>query len=349
MASNALRWNKFESTLPPCALRYHPSVENLLFIGTYELDKSNNTRFGTIEIYNEKILIHLVKTDSAILDLKFDPFNDEIIYTAGSTGDFKVWEFKNNELKLIEKFQLFEADVLITSINTSNVLQNKILLTTTDGYVSLLTLTNNKGSFNQNLEFFDSFHSLQCWISSFGNFNELANVIFSGGDDATLIAHDLRTMNQIFKSNRLHDAGIVSIRTSTPGNHHGNNDWSITKPYTLLTGSYDDHIRDLDLRYVPDHGLVEGLTPKLNEKLNLGGGVWKLEPCVIPGDNRLAVCCMYDGARILESDPFRVDRYFKKEHESMVYGCDWSLDGTKIASCSFYDKVVQIWSVNDVE
>jgi diphthamide biosynthesis protein 7 len=59
---------------------------------------------------------------------------------------------------------------------------------------------------------------------------------------------------------------------------------------------------------------------------------------------------MYDGARIVEhNETFNVMKYFKNDHESMVYGCDWSLDGDRIASCSFYDNVIQIWSANEIE
>ena len=319
------------------------------------MDKPTGTRSGTLEIYKETneglALQTLQKSNSAILDLKFDAFDDELIYVAGSTGDFQIWRFTNDDLTFVAKFQLFDQNVLVTSLTPSHVLHNKILLTTTDGYLSLLTLNKDShGVISQQLDNFETPYDLQSGISALGNFNVLANIVFSVGYDAILIVYDMRSMMPAFHAKRHHEPGDVAIRIVSRVNHHGNGDWSMDKPYRLLTGSYDDCIRDLDLRYVPDMGLIEGIPPRLNEKLNLGGGVWKQEPCVTPGDNRLAVCCMYDGARIIDPENgFGVQRYFKKEHESMVYGCDWSLDGGKIASCSFYDNVIQIWSTTKVE
>ncbi|KAH3670300.1 hypothetical protein WICMUC_004869 [Wickerhamomyces mucosus] len=339
-----------KTKLPPCSIRYHPSIPNLLFIGTYKLDEVNKKRHGSIEIYfhssenNELTLQQSINTESAILDLKFSPFEDDLIITGQSTGDISIWKYieEVQQLKLIHNERLFDEENLITSIIFSPVHKNRLLISTTEGFAVALDITSN-GNFTNILEL-NSRHDLQCWTGAFGNFAELNNVIFTGGDDGALIAHDFRTQDQIFNAKRIHNAGVVAIQTATPGDHNGHGDWFVNQPYKLFTGSYDDEIRDLDLRCIPEVGLVNGLPPRSKSNMNLGGGVWRFQPSVKQGDNRLLTCCMYDGARIFNSEEFKVEKYYKEKHESMCYGCDWNPNNVgEVATVSFYDNVLQIW------
>lgn len=340
-----------KAKLPPCALRYHPSDSSLIFLGSYKLEESDKSRHGTVEIYQrtgETLgLLKSIPTGGAILDLKFSPFDDSIVYTAHSTGDIQIWRYADSELSLLHKAQLFDTEVLITSIITSQTIDHRLLLTTTEGYCCLVDIT---GTGCSEPRYFGSQHELQAWTGAFGNMAELSNVVFTGGDDSCLMAHDTREPDSmaIFEAKRVHDAGITAIQTAQPGDHHSKGDWFQDKPYTLWTGSYDDCLRTFDLRCVPGHGLMQGMPPKVKERLNLGGGVWRFQACPTPGDNRLLTCCMYDGARIIgpmsDIEP-SVEGYFKGQHESMVYGCDWNptnLD--EVATCSFYDNVVHLWS-----
>ncbi|CAI5757964.1 unnamed protein product [Candida verbasci] len=338
--SNSLRFATITTNLPPCCLRIYARDTSKIFIGTYKLEDSGH-KHGSLDLYtykNEKLeMVASIATSSAILDLKLHPRDPNLLITSHSNGHIMIWKYLEDEDRIELKDDItIDEETLITSI-FFNPTQNSILLTYTNGYSSIFNLDTFIN------EYLDSFHDLECWTGSFGEINELQNVVFTGGDDSKLIARDLRSNSEIWSLKRGHEAGIVSILAP-------NQNWNSQMSNNLLTGSYDDKLRILDLRSVDNNELISGIIPRTNYTENLGGGVWRLIPS--PVDNRLLTCCMYDGARIIDNiteNSFVVSRYFKKDHQSMCYGGDWSIDGQFIATCSFYDKTVQIWSPNDIE
>lgn len=348
-----------KTDLPPCCVRMHPDDKSIIISGTYELNKLTGNRHGSIEILkldlSEMIPISSYKTSGAILDLKFSPYDNTLLVSCHSTGNVMVWRCKivsgSIELTLLHDQQIFSTDTLITSLNFSPGKPNLILLTLTTGESLLISIDNLKIS---DPLLFTTKHDLECWTGAFGSQGLLSNVVFTGGDDFLLIAHDIREPDfapSIFKATKIHDAGVVSILPSTV-THNGVGDWNLQNPYLLWTGSYDDCLRSLDLRVMSPQELIPGIPPLTKTKLNLGGGVWRLIPSPKANDNRLLACCMYDGARIIDMSPDgepEVVRYFKKDHESMCYGGDWSVDGDVVVTCSFYDKVVQAWSPDTTE
>ncbi|GME82192.1 unnamed protein product [Ambrosiozyma monospora] len=364
----------FKTKLPPCSLRMNQHDNTYIYLGTYKLVKGEE-RHGSIEVYRDEsqqenqddneLSIELgakitkladYPTDGAILDLKFDPFDSLKMVSVHSTGNLIYWQIDEHDFSKLTQLcnlQLFEDSTLITAVNFHKLQRNLITVTTTAGQCCTFTLPPS-GSFSStkaSMEVQDEVeeqtqHDLECWYADFGSQPNLENVVFSGGDDRKLISADIRSphpTNIFSKTDRVHDAGIVSILTSSEK-------WCSNNPYALWTGSYDDHVKSLDLRFVP---LFNGVPPpRVKNSVCLGGGVWKLIPDPDHG-SRLLSCCMYDGARILDAsvddgdsdgkvgDSIKVINYFKGDHESMCYGGDW-VDG-KIVTCSFYDNVVQIW------
>ncbi|SCU77870.1 LADA_0A02630g1_1 [Lachancea dasiensis] len=357
---------------PPCALRIFR--DKYVILGTYDLDKPSGMRTGSIEIRDLELHI-LLKQDlyGAVLDLKLSPFDDAVMVSAHSTGNLQIWHLQelNGMVKLLElaNFQVFDPETLITSVHFSPTDPRCVLVTSTTGETRVVDLNGGKTTFSaaslgDEFEKIDSSsiqaqgssvcvkqlasrglsheHALECWTAEFGALSPLESTVFTGGDDSTLAAHDLRSGDVIFTNSRIHEAGVVAIKSSTPT-------FRTSKPTSIITGSYDDQIRTLDLRMLGD-ALYPGqnVPPVKSTSLNLGGGVWRFAESPVNSDdnfcNKLLVCCMYDGAKIVsvdDDDKFTIEGYIKKNHTSMCYGGDWS-SSAKV-TCSFYDKVIQVW------
>lgn len=376
---------KQKTELPPCSLKFHPLNSRILLLGTYQYDTQSKLKTGSVDVmfympnstslseeitnYSDNLKkIKSIPTDSAILDLQFSPTDDNLFLTGHSTGNVILWRtslsnIDNEDSELwdiridqVHEFNVFEdTSNLITSVKFQDCNTDNVLVTSTFGEICLLKITDSRIT---KVRQFDFGHSGEAWIGNFGNYNELQNVVFTGGDDLNLIANDMRADDdKIFQTAKLHDAGITSILTATPGDHRGYGSWlsdGASNPYQLYTGGYDDCLKISDLRHIPCSNSLYPVPPKCVESINLSGGVWKLIPYKKPsankeiGKNPLLACCMYDGAKVLDIDTkdqkIEVAKVFKKNHTSMVYGGDTSFDSLLIGTCSFYDCSVQIWS-----
>ncbi|OVF07017.1 putative diphthamide synthase [Clavispora lusitaniae] len=324
-----------KTELPPCCLRIHPEDPSVVLLGTYKLEESG-ARHGSVDVYRTENghfrPLGSTPTSSAILDLKFCPGNSSLFVSAHSTGEIRVWAFEDAAASEKRTVQVFEPDVLVTSVFFDPRSAKTVLATATSGEAALVDLETGECVYWTS-------HSLECWTGAFGESAGAENVVFTGGDDAKLAAHDRRMECPIWATGpRFHDAGVVSILCS-------GEKWLPSKPSTLWTGSYDDCLRTFDLRMLdsPDGPVLHSaLLPKENSRQNLNGGVWRLIPA--PDATRVLACCMYDGARIIEPGDGapNISTYFKGDHESMCYGGDWV--GENIVTCSFYDNVVQQWA-----
>lgn len=324
-----------KTELPPCCLRVHPADHTLVILGTYKLEKESGLRHGSLDVYRMENgqfqLLESQPTALAVLDLKFSPDGATLVL-AHSTGNVTVWKYTES-LEKVKDIQVLDTESLATSVFFAPANPNTLLVTSTSGEACMLDLTTQESTT------FDGTHTLECWTGAFGEAGPARDVVFTGGDDGRLLAHDLRSNSQIWSTNhRHHDAGVVLVLC--PGEK-----WLAGRPNDLWTGSYDDCLRVFDLRKLDGENgpyLYSSLLPQETQKENLNGGVWRLIPA--PDSDDVLACCMYDGARIIhpKDGDFEVARYFKGDHESMCYGGDWQAPGT-VVTCSFYDNVVQLW------
>ncbi|KAL6929686.1 hypothetical protein ACO0SA_001090 [Hanseniaspora valbyensis] len=355
-----------KTKFPPCSLQLNQNAD-MIFVGTYELEKPTGLRYGTIERYNierdnnsneyKLCLMEEVENTiddennkmSAILDLKiirqFETDQEIPFITCHSTGCLKFWSFNkaNNKIDFKENIIVNEDDsILITSLHIKETKNNdmlSILCTSTDGSSAIITVNNSNGE--NTIEYVGEMHELECWTGEFGNNPLLDNCFFTGGDDSALKLFDTRQSldTSVWSNNRIHEAGVVAIKTNN------NKSFNVGNLNTILTGSYDDNIRLFDLRMLgPD--IYPGKMPPLGIKnKNLEGGVWRLIDTDI--EDELLVCCMYNGAKTVKIDyknedsTFTETNYVKNGHNSMCYGGDFR--NGLIATCSFYDNSLQIW------
>ncbi|GMM57747.1 diphthamide synthase [Maudiozyma humilis] len=369
------------TALPPCCLRIFHG--RFVLVGTYELDKPSGHRTGSVDVYNQDLeLLHTYPTYGAVLDLKLSPHDETLVATAHSTGNIMLWKVDASAsddditLELVSNLLAFETDTLVSSLHFSPLDAGLVCATTTTGEAATFDMATGSQVFNATVakqysesldvvqtpvqgkeetgrtvvvDTFDEVHDLECWTAEFGQLSPLQNVLFTGGDDSTIMAHDLRTHGVIWRNGRIHEAGVVGIKCSSQTFRTG-------APTSIITGSYDDNIRALDLRMLGEDIYPGRNTPAAQVcQQGLGGGVWRFSevPAQLKTDgrDRLMVCCMYDGAKVLTLDEasagteqyFQVDSFLKQGHESMCYGGDWS--GEFIATCSFYDKSLQKWHV----
>lgn len=331
-----------------------------------DVDSSFSTDFpddGDVSPDNLPILgtcLKVIPTHGAVLDIKIDPKSIHsidsslLLATASSTGNITFCKIEKDDgtafievadVQLFPEATLRSDETLITSINFHSN-KNYLVFTATSGVVGYYDYESpTKFPEESSVRFFGSEHSLEAWFADWGHHGLLDNVVFSGGDDAKLIAHDIREPMAIMETSRIHDAGIVSILT-------GRQSWGekVTDQFVIWTGGYDDNLCVLDLRAglgSTGGSLIPGLPPIVREKHNLGGGVWRMIPSPHTNDSRVMTCNMYDGGRVLSyneqtAQQVEVVGNYKGEHSSITYGGDWV--GDKIISCSFYDNIVQVWN-----
>jgi diphthine methyl ester acylhydrolase len=316
-------------------------------------------------------------TDYGILDLRFSPHNPDIFCTGNSTNSISIFstviqsttvapEAQEVSIELLSFVEDFPVGTLVLALQWHPTDSQMIGVSLSDGQVVLCKLSDNYGK-TSSVATLSSMHTvlthdLEAWTLSFtipsaGD----GPGLFSGGDDAALrftpsshIAVDNDNLNPVsWKDSRTHFAGVTAILSISSD--------------IILTGSYDDNIRILQISSPPP------FRPRVLAEENLGGGVWRLKlipfnsqllPQSDQGQSRKATdevdilvlaSCMYAGVRILRITNPAGSSYddwsikviaSMEEHKSMNYGSDALLrskeddDDIWILSTSFYDKLV---------
>lgn len=313
-------------------------------------------------------VIQTRSTQSAILDVHFAP-NSNIFGAATSTGSVGIYCLKNEPdsgnqptIEHIKTIQYFSENVLVTAFQWHPT-RSSLGLTLSSGQVCLGTvdLREDVGS---SLSMDMTRHDLEAWTLTF---LPDGSGIYSGGDDSALHFVEMPVNTEYYENfeaapeygsirrmpwvdKKIHMAGVTAILPIE----------SDERRSLVLTGSYDDHLRLID---VP----VAGRRTVLAE-MNLGGGVWRLKrlddqsrptPPLKSADAAsegalLLVSCMHAGTRVvrLRKDAeqqwhFEVLAKFE-EHKSMNYGSDCQSSKNDqghrtFITTSFYDRLLCLW------
>lgn len=279
-------------------------------------------------------------TSPAVLDQKWchrSRTSTAVLGIADSEGNISVqeWQPQNHIFRRLQNIPCLSGDVLCLSLDWSNRRYpsdhlGSLIVSLSDGSLCLLNPSSSDGLVVSNVW---RAHDYEPWIAAW-NYWE-SSVVYSGGDDLSLKAWDIRQpLHRPVFANRSFDAGVTSIQ-----NH----------PYIehlLAVGSYDNAVRLFDTR--------NPLSPLTT--IDVGGGAWRVKWHPSPErKNDLLVACMHDGFKIVNIDckeytmPYDIGKCFR-QHESLAYGVDWSFHEdvrekeTLIASCSFYDHKLCLWS-----
>lgn len=266
---------------------------------------------------------------AAILDMKWLPAwsseSGPLLATVNSVGEVETYEFDAAERRLQKRTCLTlteeEEQPLALALDWRRLEEEQavqLAISDSKGGLNLLKYS-PAGEITRQRSW--PAHGFEAWTCAFDRWSP--HLLYSGGDDMLLLAHDLRTEQRAW-TNRAHMAGVTCLLSHPRHEHH------------LLTGSYDEQLRLFDTR---------SMKRTLAEH-NLGGGIWRLKPHPVRQDLILAAC-MYTNFSVVQLDAkepaLRLLGAYE-EHKSICYGADWAPSGLgdkdgslTMATCSFYD------------
>lgn len=321
----------------------------------------------------DREILQTLPTPSAILDVHFvDRIQSVAFAAATSTGSVSIYNLTispdhSPAMVLWETLQYGPKDVLVTAFawHPDGI---ELGMTLSSGQTRLGRIMSNTPRGRVLLSKDLMAHELEAWTVAFLSDG---SGILSGGDDCALRYTELPQHPMDCYEDLVSEPEYAPWRQSswTDKKIHGAGVTAILPVYwneagmLVLTGSYDDHIR---LIQVP----ISGRRTVVAE-MNLGGGVWRLKVLEtrssqnkrpkwhpwtcdpIPDEMLLLVSCMHAGARILRlsrtGDTWQFEVLAKfEEHKSMNYGSDCQPGGNgegqrTFITTSFYDRLLCLW------
>mmetsp|Transcript_29785 Transcript_29785/g.41130 ORF Transcript_29785/g.41130 Transcript_29785/m.41130 type:complete len:380 (-) Transcript_29785:89-1228(-) len=346
-----------------------PFYQDLLAVGTYALDDTTRSRYGKIHMYqmnshsgsNENSYTLEWKsslTTEAVFDIQWAPTH---LYSnsagvklaqAGADGSVEIYNISSElatnldcsedstgepTFQAIQKIGCSEEGGLCTSVAWSAPTSPAALIATATSACELVVLDATAPGAMRPTMLLPQAHQLEIWNIAFHRYQSM--LLLSGADDCCFKGWDLRlgggegadpVLEGLFSNRREHGAGVCCISPS-PWQEH-----------VILTGSYDEKIRLWDTRSLSK--------PIVTTQVSAPGGVWRLK---WHPDKRgmLVAACMYGGFCLLngvdsEGKLEVGNQYCGHDNSKIAYGVDWWKGEGKsiVASCSFYERKVNLWS-----
>ncbi|XP_057952625.1 uncharacterized protein LOC131146839 [Malania oleifera] len=319
----------------------HDSFHHVLAASTYTLQEgAQPSRSGSISLFNVDAdnmdrleLFHRVET-AGIFDIKWNPVGvngGPVLAQADADGYLRLHSLEctvgqaavGGFLKEINAQKVSSSMCLCLDWDPS---ATSISVGHSDGSISIISMTESQLSTLQEWKA----HEFELWATSFDIHQP--QLVYTGSDDCKFSCWDLRDSpwKLAFQNMRVHKMGVCCIAKSP-------ND-----PNNIMTGSYDEYLRVWDVR---------SISKPVNEtSICLGGGVWRIKHHPVLQELVLAAC-MHNGFALVsfKGEKAEVIETYTK-HDSLAYGADWKRQGQRdkrnspvIATCSFYDRLVQIW------
>lgn len=331
-------------------LQYHSDVveyctidqyNQICAVGNYQLNHETRIKTGCVYLYqldsthNKLHQLSHIPT-CAVLDLKWSyrliNTSNAVLGMAGENGHICTYSLTNdNTLQPITSLQLSAG--LCLSIDWNNHLcnSNDIQLSTSDTNGSIYTAKYTPNGLQLSHKY-TAAHAGEIWCTHYSIHDH--SVLYSGADDSVFKQWDVRSNTMVMNNTTSHNAGVCTIQTS------------LHNPFWLVSGSYDGYVRVFDVRNLrrPIH------------QHELHGGVWRVKwhPT---RSNTLVAACMHNGTHVvkIQQDSCQSDISMNTlssymDHTSLSYGVDWCNDSNAanyVTSCSFYDKQLHLWSINE--
>ncbi|KMT10615.1 hypothetical protein BVRB_5g117350 [Beta vulgaris subsp. vulgaris] len=321
----------------------HDGFLNILAVSTYTLQEGDQpSRLGSISLFDVNgsscSLDRIGSVETAgIFDIKWNPVGggaSPLLAQADADGCLRIHglECSSDGTSLTGALLKESCGIHISSSMCLcldwNPSAMSLAVGLSDGSVSVASLAESELIEDQQWKA----HDFEVWAASFDTHQQ--SILYTGSDDCKFLGWDLRDGSWMpaFKNSKSHKMGICCI-VKNPND-----------PYTLLTGSYDEHLRVWDVR---------SISKPVNEtSIGLGGGVWRIKyhPFI---SGLVLAACMHNGFAIVKTtgeSPEVIETYNK--HGSLAYGADWrrhssdeegKREGNVVATCSFYDRLVRAW------
>eukprot|EP00890_Picochlorum_soloecismus_P006384 jgi/Picsp_1/6747/NSC_04088-R1_transducin wd40 domain-containing protein len=350
--------------------------EHLLAVGTYQLDETTKTRYGKMYTYSTAVadgslavsdgvastgipdntrepIIKLIDKPmdmAGIFDLQWIPGkihgSHTNVVTALADGTLTIWDAVSRtsyvdtlSSRHDETFDSTNMALTVDCLRQESAEGDLYLASSyAHGTAKVHKVAEDRLACINDWEA----HTLEAWVATWSP-HQHGNIIYTGGDDAAFCGWDTRdphNASRVFMDRKTHTAGVCCIVESPK------------QEGIIFTGSYDQRIRVWDNRHTS--------RPICQAEADAGGGVWKLKPH--PGDpDVILAACMHYGFSIFriqnsDQDFWEIHHCLRYPHQqTLAYGAAWShaarpgykrrrIQGSLVATCSFYDNLLHIWS-----
>eukprot|EP01061_Rhynchopus_euleeides_P019947 TRINITY_DN32692_c0_g1_i1.p1 TRINITY_DN32692_c0_g1~~TRINITY_DN32692_c0_g1_i1.p1 ORF type:complete len:344 (+),score=115.83 TRINITY_DN32692_c0_g1_i1:107-1033(+) len=299
----------------------NPACPSELAVPTYLLvdheDKAQE-RLGTIHFLHtaagEPPSLSRVTTveTPGVFDLKWAPAADNRFAIAGADGSAHVYRRTDAGADLLSSHSLEEQDFCLCVAWAPG--SNAVAYGSRKGEMCIADTTTGERLHSWGA------HDHEVWVARYLS----EDVVATGSDDCFLKLWDMRVGTEMPVKSKRFDAGVTAI-TPHPSAASGSD--------TVLVGSYDECLHVLDITRPKNPLTTFG---------PLGGGVWRVKPSPANPDTVL-IAAMQGGGYTASLSSGELVSHFSA-HESMVYGCEWLHSGETAATCSFYDKILHLWT-----
>ena len=365
----------------PSVLEMLNPTENIIIIGTYELDEDEqnghsggdsngqstghrNNRSGSLcTVKNDQIIIQFECPDGGVFDLKVTGPQEVIV--AHSNGFLCLYNLSidGQEIFCLSKFDTSYS--LLTSLDTfySNRTHNRII-SAADSSGSLCIT-----SFDDKSVQFEKISELQVghdpiWCLKLLNLLNNHFLIFTGSDDCCLNVYSSSSIPKDHQeakpllSNAEASGGITAIDINIKSAAD-----SFEMEAEVFVGSYDEHIRVYDLRcftcHESDVDLANCIKMTLRTKLEIPrSGIWKIR--FMKQVNMILVAGMFSGAHLIQLNPvgqpnqehltikqsISYEDSGSAEKKQLIYDMIPSLNMSTLFIASFYQRTIHVLNRN---